>query len=67
MSPFEYKTFETITIGEIAVLRQAYQRLKFEGYNPGFSWDDFFDIVLGRGDHEFNEFREADLLERASA
>ncbi len=51
----EYKSFDALTQDDLDLLRQTYARLKVEGYEPGFDWGDFLDIVTARngeyGDH----------------
>lgn len=52
MSTHDYKTIEDVTVEQQELLRQVYIRLKAEGYDPGFDYGDFIDIVFARGDHK---------------
>lgn len=65
ISPADYKKLEDLTISDEQLLEQAYCRLVAEGYYAGFSFADFLDIVLGRGEHRFNEFREMEANEKS--
>ena len=49
-----YRTFDSLTIQDIELLEQAYYRLNAEGYSAGWSFGDFLDIVVARGEHKFN-------------
>lgn len=62
----EYKKFEELTIAELMLLKQAYVRCVAEGYNPGWDYNDFVDIVTGRGDHTILRLHEIETLEEAN-
>lgn len=64
MSPVYYRKLEDLSPQDIALLRQAYQRLFAEGYDVAWGFSDFLDMVLGRGTHEFNEFYEMESIDR---
>lgn len=55
MTVNDYKLLEDLEPEDIDLLRQVYVRLRTEGYEPGYGFADFFDIVIGRngeyGDH----------------
>lgn len=58
MSPVDYQRLEDLTVSHLQLLEQAYNRLYAEGQDVSWSFADFLDIVLGRGEHKYNEFRE---------
>lgn len=48
-----YKKLEDLSVNDINFMKQIYVRLKTEGYQAGFNFADFLDIVIGRkGDHD---------------
>lgn len=64
--PDDYKQLADLSVADIMLLRQVYQRLRAEGYEPGFNSSDFLDIVVGRGEHQVNYFREMETLQELS-
>lgn len=60
-----YRTFEDLTVDAIEWLQQAYNRCLAEGYEPGFDFDDFLNIVVGQGEHKVTEYEEQ-LIEENS-
>jgi hypothetical protein len=49
MKTTEYKELQLLTLGEIEILEQAYQRLNAEGILHGWDLGEFLDVVLARG------------------
>lgn len=51
----DYRFLADLEPEDIDLLRQVYVRLRTEGYEPGYCFADFFDIVIARngeyGDH----------------
>lgn len=65
MKATDYRTFEDLTVDAIEWLQQAYNRCLAEGYEPGFDFDDFLNIVMGRGEHKVTEHEEQRIEENS--
>lgn len=52
MRPENYRKFDQLTIADMLLLTQAYQRMRAEGMISNyFSFGDFLDCVVARGDY----------------